>query len=103
MAGVGHSEHMHVLGVGRRLEEILAGSLSRPWSLHISVAHGGGNWYLRGGGGGALYLGPQQSRPRQRRRPCVPTVFSDMKAIKGQQGLFPLRRMDGKGEGFPWG
>lgn len=24
-------------------------------------------------------------------------------AIKGQQGLLPLRRMDGKGEGLPWG
>lgn len=78
---------------------------SDPGSCHIPVAHGGGGrtdiWEVEEVA--HCIWRPQQSRPCQGRQPHVPTVYNGLKAIRGQQGLFPLRRMDGKGEGGPLG
>lgn len=85
-----------------RPDETLAGSLFRPWFLPHPCSPwwwGIGIWEVEE----VVHCvwGLWQSRPCQRRHPRVPTVCNDLRAIKGQQGLFPLRRMDGKGEGSP--
>lgn len=78
----------------------LLGPSSDPGSWHISKPpHGGRELILERQR--RWRASAKQTPPRE--DGLVSPQCMDLMAVKGQQGLLPPRRMDGRGEGIPWG